>query len=448
MIFLVFNHLEHYFWIILIAFLVVLSSCQSPDISSKATFSIETLQHSLEAGIVNDFFSPPVASRIYVYPHIGAYEVLRQQSQGSFPSFANQLKGLKPIPKADKQVKLPLAAAISFLEIGKRLVYSQDSLNKQLQIIEKKHVKQDYYISTKKYAEQITNHIMQWSAQDNYAALRSYDQHTLGEAPSAWVPTPPDYKEALEPGWKTMRCLVLEKADQFPVGSPTNYDLSTDSKFYTELKQVYEAVNQLSEEQLAIAKFWDCNPLVSVHHGHVVYNDKKLTPGGHWMNIAQIACQQQNLSPLESSYAHSLVAVGIFDAFISCWHEKYRSDFIRPVTLINREIDPNWNPVLQTPNFPEHTSGHSVVSASASTILSHLLGESFSYTDDSEVPYGMPARSYSSFKQAAEEAAISRMYGGIHFMPSIVEGKKQGRQVGQWILKKLSVPKLSEQVPE
>jgi hypothetical protein len=131
--------------------------------------------------------------------------------------------------------------------------------------------------------------------------------------------------------------------------------------------------------------------------------------------------------------------MAIADAFISCWDEKYRSNLIRPETLINEHIDENWKPVLQTPPFPEYTSGHSVVSGAASTILTDVFGENFTFKDDTELPYGLPIRTFSSFREAADEAAISRMYGGIHYRAAVEIGVKQGRDLGSFVVDNLNM---------
>ena len=122
------------------------------------------------------------------------------------------------------------------------------------------------------------------------------------------------------------------------------------------------------------------------------------------------------------------------DAFISCWDEKYRSELVRPETVINTYIDPEWTPTLQTPPFPEYTSGHSVISASAATALTSIFGETFPYTDSVEVEFGLPPRSFNSFMEASQEAAISRLYGGIHYMPACSIGVDQGKLVGNWVV--------------
>ncbi len=200
--------------------------------------------------------------------------------------------------------------------------------------------------------------------------------------------------------------------------------------------EVYDTVNGLDEEKKEIASFWDCNPFVMNQTGHIMYATKKITPGGHWMGISNIASKVAGHDITESIKVSTYVAIALYDGFISCWDEKYRSNLVRPETVINEYIDEDWIPLLQTPPFPEHTSGHSVISTAAAEMLTYLMGNGFEYKDDVEVKYGLPERSYQSFKEASAEAAISRLYGGIHYMPAITDGVKQGREVGLYIIDK------------
>ena len=125
-------------------------------------------------------------------------------------------------------------------------------------------------------------------------------------------------------------------------------------------------------------------------------------------------------------------------ALISGWDEKYRSERIRPETVINQYLDDTWRPVLQTPPFPEYTSGHSVASGAASTMLTYLFGDDFAFDDDTETYFGLPVRSFESFDAAAEEAAISRLYGGIHYIDACEIGLRQGRGIGDFIVGKVA----------
>jgi len=172
--------------------------------------------------------------------------------------------------------------------------------------------------------------------------------------------------------------------------------------------------------------------------GHVMFATKKITPGGHWMGIASIASAAAGKDWKGTVEALTLTAISLNEAFIACWDEKYRSRTIRPETYINQHIDENWVPLLQTPPFPEHTSGHSVASTAAAYTLAQLFGDQLHIVDSTEVAYGLPVREFDSFSQAASEAAISRFYGGIHYMTAIEEGSKQGKQVGEWIWKNIS----------
>jgi len=166
---------------------------------------------------------------------------------------------------------------------------------------------------------------------------------------------------------------------------------------------------------------------------------KKITPGGHWIGIISIACRKAEADFVKSAHAYALTSIALNDAFISCWDEKYRSNLVRPETVINENIDPDWVPILQTPPFPEHTSGHSVISRAAAIALTSIFGDDFSYEDDVELQYGLPVRKFNSFIEASEEAAISRLYGGIHYMPSITYGVQQGEAVGKFVVENLSM---------
>lgn len=200
---------------------------------------------------------------------------------------------------------------------------------------------------------------------------------------------------------------------------------------------MYDAGIRLSAEQKAMASFWDCNPFKMNINGHVMYATKKISPGGHWINIIRLTCRKAGADFMQSAEAYVCLSIALADCFISCWDEKYRSKVIRPETYINQYLDQNWVPLLQTPPFPEYTSGHSVVSSASALVLTHLFGENFSYTDSTEMEFTLPPRNFTSFKQAAEEAASSRYFGGIHYMTSIKNWFQEGSDIGNFVIKKL-----------
>ncbi len=400
--------------------------------------------------MVHDIFSPPVASRIYVYPNIAAFEILSQNST-IYKPLAGQLKDLKAIPKADNDaVNFNVSALVAHMELSKELVFSEDKVIHFRDSIYDLWRDQNEveFRASEAYGLKVANHIKGWMNKDNYSQTRTMPKYTIEtDDPSRWQPTPPAYMDGIEPHWKKIRTMVLDSASQFKPIPPPKFSMEKDSDFYKELIDVYTVTQDITKrgdgsEEIEIAQFWDCNPYVSVTRGHLMFAKKKITPGAHWIGITKIACKKNNFSFEEAVYTYTKTSIGIFEAFISCWDEKYRSNLIRPETLINQFIDEKWMPILQTPPFPEYTSGHSVVSGSASTILTSIFGDNFIFIDDTETPYGLPLRTFTSFNNAADEAAISRLYGGIHYRAAIDEGLKQGRKLGSFVIEKINMKHL------
>lgn len=394
--------------------------------------------------MIHDIFSPPVASRIYVYPNIAAYEIL-QQTHSTYPSLVGRVGGLKPIPTPPADVSLPVSSIVAYIEVARLMLFTEEALlNYRDSLYESwKGLNEDEFENAHAYGLEVATHIKQWMSQDMYNQTRTMPKFSVNtREPSRWQPTPPAYMDGIEPHWREIRTMCLTFAAQWKPSPPPAFSLDNQSDFYKELKEVYDISQRITaagdeSEEVKIAQFWDCNPYVSVQRGHFMFATKKITPGAHWMGIAKIATRKQSMNLIQTLRICTYTSVAIFDAFISCWDEKYRSNLIRPETLINQYIDEQWTPILQTPPFPEYSSGHSVVSGAASTMLTHLVGDHFSFDDDTEVPYGLPIRSFSSFNEAASEAAISRMYGGIHYRAAVEEGLKQGINVGKWVVQTL-----------
>jgi hypothetical protein len=414
--------------------------------ASNPIFLHQTMQNLTET-IVNDIFSPPVASRIYFYTSLAAYEVLVQGAP-NYLSLKGQIKGFEGIPLADTAEAhlLPLAAVVAMLEINKKLVYTSDLIKshetKILADFQALGVQKSVFDRSVAYGKSAAEAIWVYAGTDKYKESRTLMRYTVSNNPGDWQPTPPEFKDPVEPNWNTIRPLVLDSASQFAPPPPTPFSMDKNSQFYKELMVVYNAVKNLTEEQGAIAEFWDCNPFAVEMLGHLPKPTKKISPGGHWMGIAQMASQQSKADLIKSTAAYMATSIALFDAFISCWDEKYRSNLIRPETVINTQgIDLNWKPLLQTPPFPEYTSGHSVASGASAVALTYIFGDNFAYIDSVEVNYGLPPRAYPSFTAASEEAAISRLYGGIHYMPAIQNGIAQGRAVGNFIIKNVKLKK-------
>tara|TARA_B100001057_G_scaffold263969_1_gene264118 strand:+ start:436 stop:1773 length:1338 start_codon:yes stop_codon:yes gene_type:complete len=403
-------------------------------------------QDELTSVMVHDIFSPPVASRVYAYTNIAAYEILSQEKDNYHTTLSGLLtdfKGISPIN--DSLVNPKLAALIAYIEVGKNLIFSVNRLKDYMTRLSTQWKEQNpkVYISSKRYALRVVREIKAWYEKDNYNQTRTFPKFNVDyDSPSRWQPTPPDYMDGIEPHWSKIRPFVLTSSSQFQPKPPPTFSMEPDSEFYKELTEVYQVVKEIQksdsdDERQEIAKFWDCNPYVSTHKGHVMFALKKISPGAHWIGITKIVSRNTNADVHTTVAAYTKVSIALADGFISCWDEKYRSNLIRPETIINKVLDENWYPVLQTPPFPEYTSGHSVVSGAASVILTDFFGDNVAFDDDTELPYDLPIRSYQSFNHAAEEAAISRMYGGIHYRKAIVEGLEQGRKLGNYISQKL-----------
>jgi hypothetical protein len=413
------------------------TTASPPDPEADAQLLHEAAQ-ALTDVIVYDIFSPPQASRVYAYASVAAYEALRHQDQ-SLRTLAGQLNGLEPAPQPGDgdEIHLPLAGVHAFMTVGRQLTFSRermDSVRVELDGRFEKRLSRDVFERSIAYGDEVAEHILAWSEKDNYAETRSYPKYTVTAEPGRWVPTPPAYMDAIEPNWPQLRPFALDSASQFRPSDPVDFSLDEDSPFLAQVREVYEVGKELSEEQREIAAFWDCNPYVMHVQGHAMYATKTITPGGHWLNIVGVANQKVGADAPTAAEAFARTAVAIADGFLSAWEAKYHSNLVRPETVINAHIDEDWLPLLQTPPFPEYTSAHSVISTAAAEVLTDQFGEDFEFVDDTEVDYGLPVRTYPSFENAAAEAAISRLYGGIHYRMAVENGVAQGRDVGRFVI--------------
>ena len=393
--------------------------------------------------MLHDGTNPPAAARFYAYSLMGAYTALLM-AEDRLPDILPRLHENPQfrLVKKPKSYAQAFAAQYALLEVGRRIMPSGRMLAEHQTNLIKEH-QEAYGLTDRqiaqnvKFAVEVAEQVLAYASKDGYGKLSTYTRYTPLKGEQYWYPTPPVFMEAVEPNWPTVRPFFLESADQFVPPPPTEYNMDSTSSFYQQAIEVYETGKNLTEEQKLIASFWDCNPFAVRFSGHMAIGLKKISPAGHWMGIAGIASITAKL-PLDSAiFVHTIVAMTLHDAFISCWQEKYNSNRVRPETVINRHIDPDWRPLLQTPPFPEYTSGHSVASASAAVVLTHFFGDGFSFLDDTEVYFGLPERQFSSFFQASNEAAISRLYGGIHYRDACELGVEQGRNVGNLVVRRL-----------
>lgn len=392
--------------------------------------------------IVVDIFTPPVASRIYANTTLAMYESIRFKKEGS-KSITAKLKDFDamPVPENGKEYDFSIAAIQSFCETAKKVTFSAPEITKyQDSMIAVYSVGLDEAVVQQSIAfgQQVADVVGKRLAKDNYKETRGFDRFEVKtDDDTRWVPTLPDYADGLEPHWSKMLTMALDSSSQVQANPYPAYSKDENSDYYKELKEVYDISKNRSDEQTNIALFWDDNPFVSQHKGHVMFQDKKMTPPGHWMAITQKAVKVKNLDAVAAANAYAQTAVGMYDAFISCWYVKYSTVRIRPQTAIQRLIEPTWVSFIQSPPFPEYTSGHSTVSSTAAEVLTSIFGDDFAFTDSSELEYNLPIRSFKSFREAALEASISRVYGGIHYRSGCDNGNKQGKDLAKIILSKI-----------
>lgn len=403
----------------------------------------EQTLHNLNTLLVNtvmeDLFTPPVASRIYVYPHIAFYECIKNDD-AALPGLSGKLTGLKNIPQPAKGTDHFIAAAVSFSYVAQALVGSEYKLENWRNAFTdslKKNTDSTIVAQAMQYGKAVADTIIAWTKRDNYLKSRGMMRFVIGKKAGDWQPTPLDYAQGLEPHWNTIRPLTLEKPAALSPKEKLVFSMNKSSVFYKTMMETYQIVKKLDTAQKATALYWDDNPNVSKLSGHLNYFIHKISPGGHWMMIAQQACIKKDIPVAKASQVYALTGTAVFDAFISCWDEKYRTNLIRPITIINRVVDAKWEPYIQTPPFPEFTSGHAVTSHAAATILTALLGDNFEFTDNSEIPFGNTSRTFKSFYEASGQSSMSRVYGGIHYPVTARISAKQGIAVGNHVLKTL-----------
>lgn len=423
-----------------------ISACESKKTEKLSDAEIlHQNQDRLTQVIIYDVFTPPVANRIYAYSSLASYEAMRF-AQKDAPSLVSSLNGFKALPQPEKgkDYNYTLAATRAFFTVVHKVVFSLDSLKgyeDQVYSQFKNSLDEETYSRSVIFGDSIGKIILARASSDNYKQTRGMPKFLGENEAGKWRPTPPDYADGVEAYWGKIKPFVLDSAElaaapALPPNIPA-FSLDPESDYYKEVTSLYHLTNNLTPEQKEIATYWDDNPFVTQHTGHMVFANKKITPGGHWMGIAAIACRQTNADPVKIAKTYAATSVAMYDGFICCWNLKYKSNAIRPITVINEHLDEKWQPMLQTPPFPEFPSGHSTITRAAATVLTKLYGDNFAFEDTSDLKYIGMKRKFTSFFQAADEASISRVYGGIHYRFSVDEGVNEGKKVGNMVVEKL-----------
>jgi hypothetical protein len=399
-----------------------------PASAYLAEVPTEWLELTLELVRATPGFSPPVASRAFGYAGVALYEAVRPGMPGR-RSLVGQLNGLTGFPRPHGgALDWPLVANAALAQIVRSLFpTAPDSGVEAIAALERRFTRRGctnlppgLCRRSIAHGASVARHIFEWSKTDggHEGFLRNFPPYTPPTGAALWEPTPPGFLPALQPYWGTNRPFVLRSGAACPPGPPPTYSEAAGSAFFADASECYRAVSDLTDEQEAMVRFWADDA------------GETATPPGHSISIATQVARALDLRLDQAVEVYAKVAIALADAFIACWSTKYRYNVVRPVTYIRRVIAPDWMPLLVTPPFPEYTSGHSVQSAAAAQVLTDLLGP-VAFTDRTHERRGLAPRSFSSFMDAAREAAVSRMYGGIHFRAAIDRGLEQGWCVGR-----------------
>ena len=373
-------------------------------------------------------FSPPVAARTLGYTSLTLYESVLP-GMPDHQSFIQKLESSPSLPsiKISEEYYWPSSANAAFAEIMRGMFKNAvgaklnriDSLENALKAKFNIEATADILTRSEEFGKSIGDAIYQWSKTDggDSGYLRNFPAtYAPPTGDGMWVQTGANI--ALQPYWGNNRPFRQESITNSALLPPLPFSTSENSEFYKEAVEVYNIVKNIKPEEIEIAKFWSDDP------------GQSPTPAGHSFSIMSQVLIQKNASLALSAEAFSKLGVALNDAFICCWRDKYKYNLLRPVSFINRYIDPNWKTILPTPPFPEYASGHSVESAASATIMASFFGDEFSFEDRTYDVKGFKPRSFKRFSDFAKEAAVSRLYGGIHFRRGIAEGLKEGNRIG------------------
>jgi PAP2 superfamily len=389
-------------------------------------------------------YTPPVAARAYALGGLTIYESVVGGLTNN-QSLAGQLKDLTTLPKtetgkdynwaisanaAEANIMRSLYAEVSRPQAvtNKRII---DSVEVILKNANKTGIAQDVIDRSEKYGQSIADAIFEWSKTDGGHEGYKRNFPATYVAPvfdGAWQTTENGQKIPMQPTWGTNRTFVPANQNM-PLPNPIAYSSSLGAAYFGQYFETYAINKALTAEQKEIAAFWADNPT------------ETFTPGGHSYFITNIAVKQSKSGLGKAAEAFARAGITLNDAFINCWKCKYKFNNERPYTMIRRTIDPNWKGLFVTPSFPGFPSGHSTQSSAVSDVLTNFFGENFAFTDnshdgrtDATTGIVLKARSFKSFAEFSREAALSRLYGGIHTRQDNEVGLAEGKKIAKNVL--------------
>jgi hypothetical protein len=432
---------------IFIALVATFSIAQSPqlgrpaDVYSNAVIT-EWMSLSLSITQQTPGFSPPVAARALGYLGLTAYESIVAGMPG-YSTLAGQLNELSSLPltQPDEPLHWPTVANASMATMT-RMMFSNASPENKARIdrLERSlplKYGQDFDPNT--YTPEIINRsesygklmamaIMTWARTDGgHEAWGPLRRNRANYVPPSgagqWAATAPEFAKPLLPYWGENRPFVLKSVKDCPAPPPPAYSEDANSAFYKSAQEVYKISQAATQEQRQFALYWADDPA------------KTPTPAGHWAFIANDLLKTRKASLAEAAITLARLNIAMADAFTAGWATKYSVNLLRPVTYVQGSFDSNWvPPLMTTPPFPEYPSGHSVQSSAAAGVLNSVFGDNLSFTDNTHNDRGWGPRTFTNFNAAANEAALSRLYAGIHFRFGVEGGQVQGKCVAAKVL--------------
>lgn len=391
-------------------------------------------------------FLPTQSARAYGYIGLAAYESVIH-GINSANTLAGQISGLPagsvPRPNANMEYNWALACNAATAHMMRRMFELNildenreriDRMEHENRIALSQNVSADVITRSENYGLAVAEALYQISKTDggheSYLQPFSQEGFSMPKEEYCWIPTSAQ-ATPLSPGWGENRCFVPEVVQRSQPEPNIPFSKDESSEFYAQAMDVYNQVTNNTPEQVTIAKYWADDPFVTC------------TPTGHTFNIVTQLLQESDATLEKTAVGLAMMSVAENDAFISCWKSKYDYLLIRPVSYIQKYIDPSFETVIGTPPFPAYISGHSAEIGAGTKVMIHLFTDEsgdYTFTDLSQIQYGFEARTFDNFYEMAEECALSRYYGGIHYEMDNTAGLDLGYAVGDAVVNDINWP--------
>jgi hypothetical protein len=432
------------FILLLLSLVLIFSGCKKYN-DAGTVFTSPTASYSSQPAVAwmetvrqivkNEGKNPPQASRLYCFAAILLYESV-VDGMANYSSLSGRLNALQKMPVVNNfnEVDFPTVANEALYQgmnymFGGLQPSSKSKLDSIYNTIKQQRsglVSSNIINNSSLFGNSVASALIKWCDGDNYQATRAMPYTIPSGENHYWQPTDVINTNPLEPYWGKMRCFAMINSDACETPAIIPFSTTPGSAFYNQAIEVVNTVKNLTAQQKDIALWWSDDP------------KKTGTPSGHWVAIENQIATEKNLDLAKAAEMYVLTGIAMGDAFISCWQAKYKVNLLRPVTYIRQYMpgNNNWTALLPTPPFPEYPSGHSVASGAAASVLTKLFGN-YAFTDRTNTYLGLSPRTFSSFQAAANEAAISRLYGGIHYREAIENGIVQGQEVAKAVFNKI-----------